>query len=149
MKNIRIKKGLSVFWAMLFVIFYLVISFSSVNGQCDFNKISAATNLYEFGKFEDAKQYILPCLISKSFRELNDINRALRLLSLIAIAEDSLIKAEDYIKSIILNDPKFTSDPHLIFDPLFKKLLEPLQTVKVYSVSKNAEDIQTAPASVI
>jgi outer membrane receptor for Fe3+-dicitrate len=149
MKNIRIKKGLSVFWAMLFVIFYLVISFSSVNGQCDFNKISAATNLYEFGKFEDAKQYILPCLISKSFRELNDINRALRLLSLIAIAEDSLTKAEDYIKSIILNDPKFTSDPHLIFDPLFKKLLEPLQTVKVYSVSKNAEDIQTAPASVI
>jgi len=149
MKNIRIKKGLSVFWAMLFVIFYLVISSSFANGQCDFNKISAATNLYEFGKFEDAKQYILPCLISKSFRELNDINRALRLLSLIAIAEDSLTKAEDYIKSIILNDPKFTSDPHLIFDPLFKKLLEPLQTVKVYSVSKNAEDIQTAPASVI
>ena len=53
MKNIRIKNGFSIVFAMLFIIFYLVISSSFVNGQCDFNKISAATNLYEFGKFED------------------------------------------------------------------------------------------------
>lgn len=106
---------------ILYIVFNLFFSFNYVLGQCDFNKINEGMNLYKFGKFEDAKQIILPCILSKSFKEPNDNNKALRLLSLIAIAEDSLIMAEEYIKSIILNDPKFTSDPHLIFDPLFKK----------------------------
>jgi outer membrane receptor for ferrienterochelin and colicins len=149
MISLRRNYGFNDTLPILNMVFCLFFSFNFVYGQCDFNKISAGMNLYEFGKFEDAKQIILPCLLSKSFKEPNDNNKALRLLSLIAIAEDSLIMAEEYIKSIILNDPKFTSDPHLIFDPLFKKILEPLQTVKVYSVSKNAENIQTAPAPVI
>lgn len=149
MISIRKRYGCSFFLYLIHVLIYLLIAFNLVQGQCDFNKISAATKLYEFGKFEDAKQSIIPCVLSKSFKESKDNHRALRLLSLIAIAEDSIEIAEDYIKSIILNDPTFTSDPHLIFDPLFKKILEPLQTVKVYSVSKNAEDIETSPAHVI
>lgn len=145
----RKKDRFNSFLYLTSVGFYLCFSLTFAHGQCDFNKISAATNLYEFGKFENAKQSILPCLLSKSFKESKDNNRALRLLSLIAIAEDSVEMAEKYIKAIILSDPTFTSDPHLLFDPLFKKILEPLQTVKVYSVSKNSEDIQTAPAPVI
>ena len=145
----RKKNKVIAFLFLLYTVFNLFIPYNFVLGQCDFNKISAGLMLYDIGKFEEAKLLIVPCVLSNSFNEPKDNNRALRLLSLIAIAEDSIEMAEDYIKAIILNDPKFTSDPHLIFDPLFKKVLEPLQKVKVYSVSKNAEDIQTAPAPVI
>ena len=78
---------------ILYIVFNLFFSFSYVLGQCDFNKINEGMNLYEFVKFEDADQIILPCILSKTFKEPNDNNKALRLLSLIAIAEDSLIMA--------------------------------------------------------
>jgi outer membrane receptor for ferrienterochelin and colicin len=120
-----------------------------LDAQCDFNSIHIATDLYKIGKFEEAKLTIHTCLQQKGFQGNQDINRALRWLSLIAIGEDSLTLAKSYIKTIVSNNPNFTSDPHIVFDRLFNEIKATNQAVQVYSVSKNAEDIETAPAPVI
>lgn len=122
---------------------------NNLKGQCDFNQITHATELYKIGKFEESKQWIQNCLRDKGYRAKQDINRALRLLTLIAIAEDSIILAKTYIKTIIGNDPEFLSEPHIVLDQLFKEIKLTNQQSLVYSVSKNAENIETAPAPVL
>ncbi len=128
----------------------LFMGFSSyIKAQCDFIHINNAIELYKIGKFDVAKSLINKCINDKGFQGNQDNNRAFRLLSLIAIAEDSIQLAKSFIKNIISNNPDFTSDPHIVFDLLFKEVKLANQVVKVYSVSKNAEDIETAPAPVI
>ncbi|MEY3323384.1 MAG: hypothetical protein RLZZ417_2967, partial [Bacteroidota bacterium] len=128
----------------------LFMGFSSyIKAQCDFIDINNAIELYKIGKFDVAKSLINKCINDKGFQGNQDNNRAFRLLSLIAIAEDSIQLAKSFIKNIISNNPDFTSDPHIVFDLLFKEVKLANQVVKVYSVSKNAEDIETAPAPVI
>jgi outer membrane receptor for ferrienterochelin and colicin len=129
--------------------FFVLFSVSYLSAQCDFNKINQAMEQYEVGRFDIAKSGIAKCVQTNGFSTLNDKNKALRLLSLIAIAEDSIALAENYIKMIILNSPEFKADPHVVFDQLFRQQLAANQVVKVNSVSKHAEDIQTAPASVV
>lgn len=126
----------------------LLVSYN-LSAQCDFNQIKDANEFYKIGKFEDAKNILHRCINGKGFIENQDINRALRLLSLIAIAEDSFQLAKLYIKTIVLNNPDFSSDPHIVFDQFFKEIKMSNQVVKVYSVSKNAEDIETAPAPIL
>ena len=58
---------------------------------------------YEIGRFDIAKSSIIKCVQTNGFTTLNDKNKALRLLSLIAIAEDSIPLAVSYINLIILN----------------------------------------------
>lgn len=120
-----------------------------VLGQCDYNSITRGLDLYKLGRFDETRQLIGSCIAARGFSIRADRHRALRLLALLAISEDSLNLAEKYIKTIVLEDPGFTADPHLVFDPLFQKILKDNQTIKVYSVSKQAEDIRTAPATVM
>ena len=141
LKHIRHLKWLN--------IIIIVALNTQLDAQCDFISINNATELYKIGKFEESKLLINSCLKDKGFSRNQDNNRALRLLALIAIAEDSIILAKAFIKTIVLNDPSFSSDPHIVFDQLFNELKLTNQVIKVYSVSKNAEDIQTAPAKVI
>ena len=142
LKHIRHYK-----WLNIIIIFALN---TQLDAQCDFININNATELYKIGKFEESKLLINSCLNVKGFSGNQDNNnRALRLLALIAIAEDSILLAKAFIKTIVLNDPTFNSDPHIVFDQLFNEIKLTNQVVKVYSVSKNAEDIETAPASVI
>ncbi len=141
LKHIRRLK-----WLYIIIIFALN---SQLDAQCDFININNATELYKIGKFEESKLLINSCLKDEGFSRNQDNSRALRLLALIAIAEDSIILAKSFIKTIVLNDPSFSSDPHIVFDQLFNEIKLTNQVVKVYSVSKNAEDIETAPASVI
>jgi len=141
LKHIRHLK-----WLNIIIIFALN---TQLDAQCDFININNATELYKIGKFEESKLLINSCLKDKGFSRNQDNSRALRLLALIAIAEDSIILAKSFIKTIVLNDPSFSSDPHIVFDQLFNEIKLTNQVVKVYSVSKNAEDIETAPASVI
>ena len=131
------------------ILFFIFFSVSHLSAQCDFNKINKAMEQYEIGRFDIAKSSIIKCVQTNGFTTLNDKNKALRLLSLIAIAEDSIPLAVSYINLIILNSPEFKADPHIVFDQLFRQQLAANLVVKVNSVSKHAEDIQTAPATVV
>jgi hypothetical protein len=133
----------------LYIVLIIFILNTPLDAQCDYISINNAMELYKIGKFEESKLLINSCLNDKGFSGNQDNNRALRLLALIAIAEDSIVMAKALIKTIVLNDPTFNSDPHIVFDQLFNEIKLTNQVVKVYSVSKNAEDIETAPASVI
>ncbi len=137
LKHIRHLKWLN--------IIIIVALNTQLDAQCDFISINNATELYKIGKFEESKLLINSCLKDKGFSRNQDNNRALRLLALIAIAEDSIILAKAFIKTIVLNDPSFSSDPHIVFDQLFNELKLTNQVIKVYSVSKNAEDIDRLP----
>jgi outer membrane receptor for ferrienterochelin and colicin len=129
----------------------ILLVFTQMNlfAQCGFDAINLARELYNIGKFDQAKMGIESCLSSGGF-VTNDIkNKGLRILSLIAIAEDDVPLAESYALQIVKNDPNFKDDPHLVFDDIFKKLARANQVITVSSVSKRSEDIRTAPANVV
>jgi hypothetical protein len=105
----------------LFLILLVLFSFKSF-AQCGFDAIDKARDDYEIGRFFNAKQSLLLCLENGGFINSNTVNRALRMLALIAIAEDDIALAESYILQIIKSDPDFSDDPHIVFDAIFKRL---------------------------
>ncbi|MDP4814786.1 MAG: TonB-dependent receptor [Saprospiraceae bacterium] len=118
--------------------------------QCDQSVLIAATQDYEEGLFSEAKQPIISCFMNEKFSDLKLTNDAYRLLSLIAIAEDSIALASKYIRKIIQSNPDYQGPAkHFIFDGLVKQVLEKNQVITVSAVSKKAEDIRVAPASVL
>jgi outer membrane receptor for ferrienterochelin and colicins len=126
----------------------VLFSFESF-AQCGFDAIDNARDDYEIGRFLNAKQSLQQCFDNGGFINSNTENRALRMLALIAIAEDDIQSAETHILQIIKNDPDFADDPHLVFDAIFKRLAKENQIITVSSVSKKSENIRTAPASVL
>ena len=118
--------------------------------QCDQSVLIAATQYYDAGLFSEAKQPIIRCFMNEKFSDLKLTNDAYRLLSLIAIAEDSIALASKYIRKIIQSNPDYQGPAkHFIFDGLVKQVLEKNQVITVSAVSKKAEDIRVAPASVL
>lgn len=118
--------------------------------QCDQSALVAASQDYESGLFSEAKQPIIDCFMNGKFVDLKLTNDAYRLLSLIAIAEDSIALATKYIRKIIQSNPDYQGPAkHFIFDGLVKQVLEKNQIITVSAVSKKAEDIRVAPASVL
>jgi outer membrane receptor for ferrienterochelin and colicins len=129
--------------------FLILLSQVKLSAQCGFDAINLARELYDIGKFDQARSGLESCLNVGGFITSDIKNKALRLLSLIAIAEDDVSLAESYVLQIVKNNPNFKDDPHLVFDEIFKKLARENQVITVSSVSKRAEDIRTAPANVI
>ncbi len=122
----------------------------NVLAQCDQSVLVVATQDYESGLFSEAKQPIIRCFMNEKFSDLKLTNDAYRLLSLIAIAEDSIALASKYIRKIIQSNPDYQGPAkHFIFDGLVKQVLEKNQVITVSAVSKKAEDIRVAPASVL
>jgi outer membrane receptor protein involved in Fe transport len=118
--------------------------------QCDQSALVSASQDYESGLFSEAKQPIIDCFMNGKFVDLKLTNDAYRLLSLIAIAEDSIALATKYIRKIIQSNPDYQGPAkHFIFDGLVKQSLEKNQIITVSAVSKKAEDIRVAPASVL
>ena len=133
----------------LTVCFLTFLKFNAL-AQCDQSALVAASQVYESGLFSEAKQPIIQCFMNEKFADLKLTNDAYRLLSLIAIAEDSIALASKYIRKIIQSNPDYQGpERHFIFDGLFKQELEKNQVVTVSAVSKKAEDIRVAPASVL
>ena len=112
--------------------------------QCGFDAIDKARDDYEIGRFFNAKQSLQQCFENGGFINSNTDNRALRMLALIAIAEDDISLAETYILQIIKSDPDFSDDPHIVFDAIFKRLAKENQIITVSSVSKKSENIFTS-----
>jgi len=112
--------------------------------------INSATQDYDSGLFAEAKQQVIKCFTARKFENIKLTNDAYRLLSLISIAEDSILLARKYIKRIIQSDPDYKGPvQHFIFDQLMQQILSENQTITVSAVSKKAEDIRVAPASVL
>lgn len=132
----------------LFPAFLVLFCFKTF-AQCGFDVIDKARDDYEIGRFFNAKQSLQQCFENGGFINSNTQNRALRMLALIAIAEDDITLAESYILQIIKSNPDFSDDPHIVFDVIFKRLAKGNQIITVSSVSKKSENIKTAPASVL
>ena len=134
---------------ILTVCFLTFLQFNTL-AQCDQSALVAASQDYESGLFSEAKQSIIHCFMNEKFADLKLTNDAYRLLSLIATAEDSIALASKYIRKIIQSNPDYQGpERHFIFDGLFKQVLEKNQVITVSAVSKKAEDIRVAPASVL
>jgi outer membrane receptor for ferrienterochelin and colicins len=134
---------------VLTVCFLTFLKFNAL-AQCDQSTLFAASQDYESGLFSEAKQPIIYCFMNEKFADLKLTNDAYRLLSLIAIAEDSIALATKYIRKIIQSNPDYQGPAkHFIFDGLVKQVLEKNQIITVSAVSKKAEDVRVAPASVL
>ena len=128
---------------VFFFLFFL--GMRSTLAQCD---IVRAQGYYYSGQFADLKQEVQPCFVNDRIFSRYQQSQALYLLSLAAIAEDSLDLARVHIKNLMLKDPEFKAEPNLVFDQLYRELAEKTLRVKVNSVSKRPEDLQTAPAQI-
>lgn len=131
------------------ILLMILFRFSG-SAQCGQNELESASKDYDSGLFQDAKQHLIDCFMDKKYIDLKLTNDAYRLLSLIAIAEDSISLASKYIRKIIQSNPDYQGPTrHFIFDGLVKQILEKNQVITVSAVSKKAEDIRVAPASVL
>lgn len=74
-----------------------------------------------------------------------------KMLALIMLAVDDTAQAKKYSETLLLHDPSFkpTDDDPLVFRNLIDQLKVKPTTPQVVSVSKNAENLYQAPASVI
>jgi outer membrane receptor protein involved in Fe transport len=139
------KKGL------LYVLFIISL-FSSVSfsqGNCDEVTLNEARKRYEIGDFEGVVSLLNPCIHS-GFSG-GELIQAYKLLSITYIAIDSAQGADAAINMLLKLDPSFEPD---LFDP--PRFVQKIRGIKlagskslVTSVSKRAENINEAPATVI
>lgn len=110
--------------------------------------LRTASDLFNQGKFEAARQAALPCLDARPTRV--ERSRTLALLARIFLVQDDLPAAEATVGRLLASDPDFQAD---IFDsPRFIRMLTAVRgrssTPTVTSVSKAKEPLAEAPATV-
>ena len=110
--------------------------------------LRTASDLFNQGKFDAARQAALPCLDAKPTRV--ERSRTLALLARIFLVQDDLTAAEATLGRLLAVDPEFQPD---IFDaPRFVRLVGAVKgrssTPTVTSVSKAKEPLAEAPATV-
>lgn len=136
----------------MFVLFIDTVVFfpvSVVAQQCNDVTLSDSRKLYETGKFNEVIRILQPC-IDKGFNEKQKVE-AYRLLSMTYIAIDSIDRAATETGYLLEINPTF--EPNLFDPPAFIKLVNTLKlaggTQVVTSVSKKAESIYEAPATIV
>lgn len=137
-----------------FTIIMFVFTSKGLSQQTtDCSKVLSATKeAYLIGDFKKVRNNIERCVKQGgTFESSADRNRALEILSLTYIALDSTEIAKEYILNIIKTNANYIQDidlKNIVFEQLFSKVKNESIEVSVSSVSKKAEDIRTAPASV-
>lgn len=134
-----------------FTIFSSVSVFAQKTTYCEDNLEQVKSN-YLIGDFRKVVDSLGKCMKEDGFRSADTKAQAYELLALTYIALDSLDAAEKYIKSIVVLKPNYTQPTDLkniVFRDIFDRLSQEGVEVRVSSVSKKAEDINSAPASVI
>jgi outer membrane receptor protein involved in Fe transport len=137
--------------SVLFLLFLIVCSAPAYaqNGTCNVNTIEISTESYEIGDFASVKRNLVLCVQNQSFGDVTLLNKARELLALTAIVEDNLDEAKLYIEQIISSNSNFTSGfRNIVFDDILAEVKRENVGVTVSSVSKKAEDLNTAPATV-
>lgn len=121
------------------------------SSRCEDN-LELMKSAYLIGDFRKVTDSLGSCLRNNSFRQTDARAQAHELLALTYIALDSLEKAEAEIKSIIVLKPGYSQPAELkniVFKEIFDRLSQEGIDRRVSSVSKKAEDINSAPASVV
>ena len=137
--------------SVLFLLYLMVCSAPAFaqNGTCNVNTIEISTDSYEIGDFASVKRNLQLCVQNQSFGNATELNKARELLALTAIVEDDLDKAKAYIEQIISTNSNFLSSyRNIVFDDILAEVKRENVGVTVSSVSKKAEDLNTAPATV-
>ena len=141
------KYSSSVFFLLL-----LLLSSTSViaqSGACNANTVEISKGFYEIGDFASIKRNLVACVQAQSFEDLADLNKARELLALTAIVEDELDEAKFLIEQIVNSNSSFSSNfNNIVFENIFDEVKRENVGVTVSSVSKKAEDLNTAPATV-
>lgn len=136
---------------MCFVVFSSASVWAQKTTYCEDNLEQVKSN-YLIGDFRKVIESLGKCIQDNGFRTSDAKAQAYELLALTYIAMDSLEKAEDYIKSIVILKPNYTQPTDLkniVFKDIFDRVSQQGVEVRVSSVSKKAEDINAAPASVL
>lgn len=129
------------FTVLIFLIFNLDIYAQSEKCDCETNK---TRDLYRIGQFDLVKVDLKCCLKYGNSIEKN-ISR--EILSLTAIAQDSLEVAKTYLDDLVLSNPNYIPfTKNIIFLQLFEKSRYENFKIRVSSISKRPEDIKKAPA---
>ena len=122
----------------------------SQNLNCE-NPINYARDLYTIGDFRNLKSILKNCVLNQKKSTNFEKNQARELFALTAIAQDSVIGAENIITEIILSDSSYEpilGNSNYVFNNIYIKSYKNNVGTKVSSVSKRPEDIRTAPANV-
>ncbi len=141
------KNTLSVF----FIFFLMLCSAPAFaqNGTCNGNTLVVSTASYAIGDFASVKRNLELCVQNQSFGSVTELNQARELLALTAIGEDRSDDAKLYIAQIVGSKSNFvSSNSNIVFDDILSEVKKENVGVTVSSVSKKAEDINTAPATV-
>ncbi len=134
------------------IIFLYLVSISNATfsqNSCDNITLSEAKKNYETGKFNDVIISLNNCLVS-GFNKEQKI-QAYRLLSLTYLALDKYAKALDAANKLLTINPNFEAN---LFDPpKFIRMIDEIKKIgsnlQVTSVSKKAENLHEAPATVV
>lgn len=147
MNQIPLKWNFFPPWMMLFV--GCLISYSAVAQDCSDVTLNEARKNYEIGKFPEVIGMLDPCL-SRGFNEKQKVE-AHRLLAMTYIAIDSNELATLETGRLLAINP--TYEANLFDPPSFIKMVNQLKlsggVQVVTSVSKKAESIYEAPATIV
>ncbi len=145
----QIFKFTIVFRALLALTFFFILPVTSIAQECSDVTLNQARKAYEIGKFSEVLNSLHPC-IQKGFNEKQKVE-AYRLLAMTYIALDSTDKATQETGYLLLISP--TYEANLFDPPAFIRMVNNLKlsggTQVVTSVSKKAESIYEAPATIV
>lgn len=132
----------------IFTLMLFVYSIVSSQSQCGESALVEAEKLYKSGAFEEVETILLPCT-KNGFTDPQKI-QSYRILALSYLANDYHDKAQKSIEDLLKLNPLFEpsfGDPDE-FALLVKNLKIGSSIQLVTSVSKKAEDIRRAPATI-
>lgn len=134
------------------VLFLFSLLSSTVYAQtsnCNGNTVEVSRDSYDIGDFASVKRNLEACVRDQKFTNLVELNQARELLALTAIVEDRLEDAKFFIELIVSSNSNYVSTyRNIVFDTIFDEVKRENVGVTVSSVSKKAEDLNTAPATV-
>ena len=139
------------FFTLLILFGLLAGPMARAQSSCDEAvAIPEAEKLYGTGNFDAVFALLKPC-VEKGFSESGRI-QGYKLLSMTYLAIDSLAQSQRVIQQLLTLSPKFEAD--FSASPRYKALVTYVresqeQIVQVTSVSKRAENILYAPATVV
>lgn len=139
-------------WSSIFFLFLFLLGSTSGFAQsppCIVNTIEISRDSYEIGEFAIVKRNLEACVRAKGFGNLDELNQARELLALTAIVEDRSEDAKSFILEIVSSNSNFPfNNENIVFKSILDEVNRENVGVKVSSVSKKAEDLNKAPATV-
>lgn len=108
--------------------------------------LEAAASSYDLGRFEEIPAELDPCMNFKAKRQ--ETVQAYALLAKAFLAVDNEKKARQAIVSLLKADPAYEPDEPLLFVRMVKEERRLAASRQVASVSKTAETLRDAPATV-